>query len=168
MHEMPDAIQDFFFPKLDRRFFIRLTCLALATFLCCRFVVAPAWTNGGSMLPTYGEHQFLPILKCKYWFAKPKRGDVVMVRFLGHRKMFLKRVVALAGQTVEFRNGRLFVDGEEATEPWNSLTKCDWELERRVVPPGEVYVIGDNRAMPMSQHYFGHVLAKRIVGAPLW
>ncbi|MBR6472013.1 MAG: hypothetical protein IKS83_09470, partial [Victivallales bacterium] len=65
MKELPESIQNFFFPKLDRRFFIRVSCLALATFLICRFVVSPAWTNGASMLPTYQEHQFLPILRCR-------------------------------------------------------------------------------------------------------
>ena len=168
MKELPDAIQDFFFPKLDRRFFIRIACLAGATFLVCRFIITPAWTNGGSMLPTYREHQFLPVLRCKYWFAKPKRGDVVMVRFLGNRVMLLKRIVALEGQTVEFRDGVLYVDGEESPEAWNHLTPCAWTLPPRTVPPGNVYVIGDNRSMPINDHHFGHVIAKRIVGAPLW
>ena len=168
MKELPDSIQDFFFPKFDRRFFIRVTCIAVVTFVFCRFIITPAWTNGGSMLPTYQEHQFLPVLRCKYWFSKPKRGDVVMVRFLGNRVMLLKRIVALAGQTVEFRDGILYVDGEESAEFWNHLTPCDWNLPPRIVPPGEVYVIGDNRAMPINDHHFGHVRANRIVGAPLW
>ena len=156
MTELPDAIQNFFFPKFDRRFLIRVICLATVTFIVCRFIVSPAWTNGGSMLPTYQEHQFLPVLRCKYWFSKPQRGDVVMVRFLGNRVMLLKRIVALAGQTVEFRDGILYVDGEESTEFWNHLTPCDWNLPPRVVPPGEVYVIGDNRAMPINAHHSGN------------
>ena len=168
MTEFPDAIQNFFFPKFDRRFLIRVICLAVVTFIVCRFIISPAWTNGGSMLPTYQEHQFLPVLRCKYWFSEPQRGDVVMVRFLGNRVMLLKRIVALEGQTVEFRDGVLYVDGEESPEEWNHLTPCDWNLAPRVVPPGEVYVIGDNRSMPINEHHFGHVRANRIVGAPLW
>lgn len=167
MKEIPQPIQDFFFPKLDRRFFIRVCCLAAVTFLVCRFVISPAWTNGASMLPTYQEHQFLPILRCRYWFSKPKPGDVVAVRYLG-RQMFLKRVVATAGQTVAFQNGVLMIDGEECQEPWAHLTPCDWDLAPRTVPPGEVYIIGDNRAMPIQEHHFGHVITDRILGSPLW
>ena len=168
MQELPDSTQDFFFPKLDKHLLIRVSCIAVVTFVVCRFIVTPAWTNGGSMLPTYREHQFLPVLRCRYWFSKPQRGDVVMVRFIGNRVMFLKRIVALAGQTVEFRDGVLYIDGEESPEAWNRLTPCDWNLPPRVVPPGHVYVIGDNRSMPMEEHGFGHVIAKRIVGEPLW
>ncbi|MBQ4479734.1 MAG: signal peptidase I [Victivallales bacterium] len=162
-----ESVQNFFFPRLNRWFFIRLSCLAAATFLFCRFVITPAWTNGASMLPTYQNHQFLPVLRCRYWFSSPKPGDVVAVRYIG-QQMFLKRVVAIAGQTVAFHNGVLFIDGNECEEPWAHLTPCDWELAPRVVPPGEVYIIGDNRAMPISEHYFGHVNARRIIGTPLW
>ncbi len=158
----------FFFPKLNRWFFIRSTVLALLTFLCCRFVVTPAWTNGASMVPTYAEHQLLPVWRPAYWFKSPQPGDVVMVRYLGQRTFFLKRVVATAGQTVEFRQGYLYINGEKCEASWAHLTPCDWEMPPRVVPEGEIYVIGDNRAMPIEQHRFGHVSIKRIIGAPLW
>ena len=164
---LPESIQNFFFPKLDRRFFIRISCLAVGTFLFCRFIITPAWTDGASMLPTYQNHQFLPILRCRYWFSHPQPGDVVAVRYIGHQ-MFLKRVVAVAGQTVAFHDGFLFIDGKECEEPWAHLTNCNWELSPRVVPPGEVYIIGDNRAMPINEHHFGHVHVRRIIGTPLW
>ncbi|MBR6470638.1 MAG: hypothetical protein IKS83_02465, partial [Victivallales bacterium] len=71
-------------------------------------------------------------------------------------------------QTVSFHHGTLLIDGEECQEPWANLTPCDWELPPRKVPPGEVYIIGDNRAMPIHEHHFGHVMTSRIIGSPLW
>lgn len=81
--------------------------------------------------------------------------------------MLLKRIVALEGQTVEFRQGTLFVDGERAEEPYVHF-KCDWTLEQRKVEPGNVYVVGDNRSVSMDVHVFGQVARTRIEGVPLW
>lgn len=168
MSSSDTPLHNFLFPKLNLRFFLRLASLALLTIVICRHVVTPAWTNGASMLPTYAEHQFLPIWRPAYWFRPPAPGDVVAVRYIGARSFFLKRVVATAGQTVEFRQGDLYVDGKLCTADWAHLTACDWEMPPRTVPPGEIYVIGDNRAVPMNTHIFGHVSLKRVSGAPLW
>ena len=81
--------------------------------------------------------------------------------------MLLKRIVALAGETVEFRDGVLYVDGKARSEPY-VLYKSSWTLPPREVAPGHVYVVGDNRRMPMEQHKFGQVAVSRIIGRPLW
>ena len=119
------------------------------------------------MVPTYPNGVFLFCWCPSYWFGGPGRGDVVMVRLAGRRVMYLKRVVGLAGQTVEFRDGVLFVDGEAADEPYVQ-TLCNWCLEEREVPEEHVYVVGDNRGMPMDQHQFGKVSVTRVVGRALW
>ena len=76
-------------------------------------------------------------------------------------------MVALEGEQVEFRNGKLFVDGEELREPYVRYP-CHWDLPPRRVEKGFVYVVGDNRNMPIENHYFGQTSIKRIVGVPLW
>jgi signal peptidase I len=81
--------------------------------------------------------------------------------------MYLKRVAGLPGDTVEFRKGALFVNGERQEEPWLRLP-CDWERKPQEVEPGFLFVVGDNRSMPIDQHEFGVVLRKRIFGGPLW
>jgi signal peptidase I len=81
--------------------------------------------------------------------------------------MLLKRIVAVGGETVEFRDGRLFVNGEEIDEPYVRYP-CDWNLLPRLVKGDCVYIVGDNRKMPMRAHVFGQTSIKRIVGAPLW
>ncbi len=81
--------------------------------------------------------------------------------------MLLKRVVALEGQRVEFRNGKLFLNGLKVDEPYVRYP-CNWNLPPRQVREGYVYVVGDNRNMPMTNQSFGQALSKRIIGAPLW
>ncbi len=81
--------------------------------------------------------------------------------------MLLKRVVALEGEEVEFREGILYVNSEEISEPYIQYP-CDWILPPRQVEKGCVYVVGDNRDMPMENHLFGQAEVKRVVGKPLW
>ncbi len=92
---------------------------------------------------------------------------MVTVRFAGNKVMLLKRVVAVEGERVEFRDGKLFVDGKPVDEPYVRYP-CDWNLPPRRVEKGSVYVVGDNRSMPIEDHYFGQTSINRIVGVPLW
>ena len=81
--------------------------------------------------------------------------------------MLLKRVVGLEGEIVEFRNGELFIDQAELSEPYVKYP-CDWNLPPRKVKTGNVYVVGDNRNVPIHAHDFGQTPIERIIGAPLW
>jgi len=81
--------------------------------------------------------------------------------------MLLKRVIAVEGESVEFREGKLFVGGQGIDEPYVHYP-CTWNLSPRRVDPGCVYVVGDNRNMPIENHYFGQTPIRRIMGVPLW
>lgn len=164
---MTAMFKRFLFPNLNRWYLLRVAVLAAMAFLFFRFICRPAWTNGESMLPTYQEREFLFYWQPAYWFAKPKRGDVVVIRMAGNHIFLLKRVVAHAGETIEFRDGKLLINGTPSQEEWAALTPCDWNLEPRNVAENCVYVVGDNRSMPSSQHEFGQVELKRISGKPI-
>lgn len=81
--------------------------------------------------------------------------------------MLLKRIIALPGESVAFRNGALYVDGKRYPEPYVK-TSCNWELEPRTVKPGYVYVVGDNRGVDISEHVFGQTPITRVVGSPFF
>lgn len=81
--------------------------------------------------------------------------------------MLLKRILAVENETLEFRQGQLYVDGKIVPEPY-IVKPYDWNLEPRMVKPGHVYVVGDNRQVPMLAHDFGQTLVKRVIGTPLW
>ncbi len=119
------------------------------------------------MEPTYLDGGFNFCWKLRYLYSRPQRHDVVTVRFAGNRVMLLKRIVALEGEVLEFRSGKLFVNGRPIDEPYVSLP-CDWNLTPRVVERGSVYVAGDNRSMGIESHYLGQTSIRRIVGVPLW
>jgi signal peptidase I len=115
------------------------------------------------MEPTCRDHSFAFCWRPKYVFSRPRRFDVVTVRYAGRRVMLLKRIVALAGETVEFRKGILLVDGKPLEEPYVHY-RAVWNLPPRVVAPGNVYIVGDNRGGSIDRHRFGQTAVSRIVG----
>jgi signal peptidase I len=165
--EVQERIRQFFFPSLTPRFLIRAGLVALAAYLFFGYACIPFVIKGSSMEPTYHDGGFNFCWKLSYLFSKPRRFHVVAVRLAGDRVMLLKRVIALEGEQVEFRGGVLFVDSEQIPEPYIQYP-CNWNLPVRQVEKGCVYVVGDNRNMPIEQHFFGQAEAKRVVGKPLW
>jgi signal peptidase I len=119
------------------------------------------------MAPTYMDGGFNFCFKLRYVFSRPGRGDIVAIRLAGEGVMLLKRVVALEGDVVEFRNGDLFVNKERVDEVY-ARYPSDWNLAPHTVNKGHVYVVGDNRSVPIDIHRFGQTPANRVVGAPLW
>ena len=120
------------------------------------------------MEPTYGSIGFTFCWCPAFFFSKPKRGQVVIIKYIGRKMLLLKRVVALEGDTVEFRKGVLLVNGEPFKGGWQEKGPCDWQLEERTVEPGNVYVVGDNRSVDINEHIFGQVPASRVIGVPIW
>ncbi len=160
-------INRFLFPPLTKLFLLRACCLALATYLFFSYVCLPFRIKGNSMEPTYRSGAFNFCWRPRYLFSSPKRHDVVIVRFAGDSVLLLKRVVALEGEQIEFKDGTLLVNGRRVEEPYVQFP-CRWNLPARIVERGCVYVIGDNRSMAIENHYFGQTPMDRILGSPLW
>lgn len=157
---------NFILPKFDTCFFVRLGALILICWLFFGFICIPAYVKGGSMEPTYSRIGFNFCWRPAYWFSEPQRGDIVVIRYTG-KKLYLKRLIGVAGDTVAFRDGKLYLNGKEQDEPYVKKP-CEWNLPEREVSEGKIYVIGDNRSMMMEHHKFGAVKIKRLHGVPVW
>ena len=162
---MNKIIKSFLFPKFDKKFLIRIGVILLLSFCLFRYLLIPMRINGYSMEPNYRDGSFN---FCKTFLnGEYKRFDVVAIKLGGTRIMYLKRIVALEGDTVEFKDGVLFVNSEPIVEPYVK-NPCNWDLPERKVEKGFVYVVGDNRSMPIELHTFGQVEIEKIAGRPLW
>lgn len=164
---MNERLRRFLFPSITPAFLIRVVFVAVCAYLFFGFVCTPFVVRGHSMDPTYHNGAFDFLWKPRFLISGPDRGDVVAISLAGDNVVYLKRVVALAGDTVSFKAGVLYVDGKAVTEPYVE-GPCRWNLPARKVERGKVYVVGDNRSMPMEQHDFGQVSVRRIAGSPLW
>ena len=164
---MPPKIHQFLFPSLTLAFFIRLVVVSFVAYLIFGHLCLPLRLQGASMEPTYHDGSVNFCWRLAYLVSEPKRYDVVLVRFAGSKVMLLKRVVALEGEEVGFQQGKLFVNGHELEEPYVKNVG-NWNLPPRKVEQGNVYLVGDNRSMPIEQHDFGQTARSRIQGTPLW
>jgi len=161
------TIREFFLPSVTGKFLIRVLLLIGGSYLLFGLICTPMRISGYSMEPTYENGQINFCWKLGFLFRDPMRHDVVAVRLAGNKYFLLKRVVAFPGETVEFSAGSLLIDGEILEEPYLRYP-CDWNLSPRKVAPNHVYLVGDNRNVPMEQHDFGQTSIHRIIGTPLW
>ncbi len=142
---------------------VRIAVLVVACFVTFKFILLPIRVDGISMLPTYHTGQINCVNRLAYLRHEPRRGDIVSVRLAGTSVMFMKRIIALPGETVAFHEGRAFINGQPLDEPYVKLP-CDWEHEPVVCGPTQYYVVGDNRSMPITLHTQGRAERDRIVG----
>jgi len=117
-----------------------------------------------SMEPTYREGQKLWVNLLAYRLGTPLRGDIIAVKTTGESVLLLKRIIALPGERFRIRRGHVFVDDEEADEPYVKRPRAPWDYAEITLGPDEFMVIGDNREMPMKDHEFGRVTRERILG----
>ena len=164
---MPDMLRQFLAPRLSGRFLVRATALAFVTFAVGRWALKPMRVEGASMEPTYAQRGFNLGNLLAYRWRAPRRGEVVLLRYGGERWYLLKRVLAFAGENIEFRHGVCLVDGKPLDEPYVKLN-AGWNVPPRKVAPGHVYVMGDNRGVPFEAHVGGEIAVARIAGRPLW
>ncbi len=162
-----ETLKNFFFPTLSRALFIRVAFLAILTFLIFYFLIIPIKLKGKSMEPTLRDGSLHFITPVVYWFRAPSRGDIVAIKMAGRRVLLLKRIVALEGEEVSFKGGSLYINGVQFKEDYVK-DECDWEYEGKVVEKGKVFVVGDNRGVPIESHDFGEVSKKRILGKLIW
>ena len=138
--------------------------LAIGLYLIGTYCFRPTILRGISMEPTYMDGQIGFINRLKYRTAYPHRGDVVVIRTLGNSSFYLKRVLAYSGETIEFRNGDLYIEGSKMPEPYIT-NKGMWSMRPITVPAGEFFVAGDNRAVDISNHILGAVPPQQIFGS---
>ena len=130
------------------------------------FLYQPVKVEGTSMAPLLTDQERIFINKFVYRFEPIGRGDVVVFWYpLDRSKSFIKRVVALPGETVEIRQGRVYVNGKRLNEPYVPPQFTDVSTFGPVrVPPDEYFVMGDHRASSNDSRVFGPVPTHYIYG----
>lgn len=132
------------------------------------FVVQAMTIDGPSMQPNLYYDQRVMIEKVTYRLVHgPRREDVVTFNLPGEEIPLIKRVVALPGETVEVRDGQVFIDGELLEEPW-TIQLGGPDYPSTIVPPLHVFVLGDNRPSSRDSRYFGPVPLDQIIGRALF
>lgn len=127
------------------------------------FLAQATRVYGQSMEPNLHPDQRLVVEKLTYRLHAPRRGDVVVLRVSEQSDLLIKRVIGLPGDTVEIREGHVFVNGELLNEPYLAdLTGGSYPPT--YIPPLHVFVLGDNRGFSNDSRSFGMIPIDNILG----
>ena len=130
------------------------------------FLYQPVKVEGTSMAPLLSDQERIFINKFVYRFEPIHRGDVVVFWYpLDRSQSFIKRVIGLPGQTLEIREGELYVNGKHVAEPYVPPNYFDDSSYGPIrIPPDEYFVMGDHRDSSNDSRIFGPVPQKYIYG----
>ena len=173
---------------------ILLATAALIAFLIKAFVAQAFYIPSESMVPQLKVNDRIVVSKLAYHFHGPRRGDIVVfdnpdeatfpeahphynpvvrvLRGIGSAvglvqpstEEFIKRVIGLPGETVEGRQGHVFVNGRELIEPYLPAGTVTTDFAPVLVPKGDLWVMGDNRNNSRDSRVFGPIRQKTVVG----
>lgn len=152
-----------------------LVALAFALAFGIRtFIVEPFIVPTGSMIPTIEIGNRVLAEKITYRFTRaPRYGDIVVFPDPnGEHPHLIKRLIATGGQTVDLKEGKVYVDGKALNEPYTHGLPSE-PLSPQfhfplTVPQGSVWVMGDNRTNSGDSRVFGPVPVNKVEGHAVW
>jgi len=158
--------------KPETRHGYNFLCVALWSvitwLLIQHFIFTTVMVEGKSMMPTLKPGDGC-VVNC--WlprFRNYHRGDVVVIRDPDKDELMAKRIIALAGDRVQLRGGRVYVNGQLSTELYldPGTQTYSRQLRDRVITVGanSYFVMGDNRAESEDSRYFGDIDRGDLVG----
>ena len=124
-----------------------------------KFVVSPIKVNGNSMFKTLHDGDIMILNIIGYRFSDVERFDIVVVD--EGDEYLIKRVIGLPGETIEYRDNQLYVNGKKVKENYSSEKTDDFKV---TVSKDSYFVLGDNRTNSLDSRYFGEFKRKKILG----
>jgi len=138
--------------------------LAILIFLVIRSLVQNYRIEGQSMKPNFQHGQYLLVNKLAYRLGEYRRGDVIVFHYPNNPSQdYIKRVIGLPGDTVEFQDGVLIVNGLSVEEPYEQVPIAR-NIEAQTVAPGFLYVLGDNRPASSDTRTWGQLSQEFVIG----
>jgi signal peptidase I len=146
---------------------------SVVVLLLVSYVFQLSVVDGDSMNPSLEDSEFTIVNKLIYRLHKPERGDIIVFRAWNEEgRDYIKRVIAMPGETVTLKEGWVVVKGLKLNEPYK-LKPLDhpftyprelWHPNKITVPPGHLFVLGDNRENSTDSRTEGPLPMKNILG----
>ena len=124
---------------------ISIIAAVVMALLIRTFIVELYIVDGPSMRPTLQHEERLVVSKFIYKLRDPEKGEILIFKYpRDPSRDFIKRVIAVGGDTIEIKEGRVYVNDQMLKEDY-ILEKTRTEYPKVTVPEGTVFVMGDNR-----------------------
>jgi len=139
--------------------------LAIAIFLILQTTIQSSIVEGSSMQPGLQDGDRLIVVKPAYTFTNPQRGDIVIIHPpVSPDKEWVKRIIGIPGDTVEIKNGVVYVNSVALDEPYIKAKPAYPHYGPVKVPSDNYFVLGDNRNNSTDSHTGWTVSRPNIVG----
>ena len=117
--------------------------------------IKPTIVKESSMQPTLYTNNYIFLSRQAYLFSEPKAGDIIVFNselqtYDGEKKLLIKRVIALPGDSVTIAEGNVYINGMLTEEPYLYEGETAGYIDSLVIPAGEVFVMGDNRRVSID------------------
>jgi signal peptidase I len=155
-------------PNSRLRGLIEIVIIVAAAFglalLLQAFVVKSYVIPTPSMVPTLMEGDRVMVNRFIFRFTDPKRGDVIVFQTDLRKDPLIKRVIGVGGDRIAVHDGKLYLNGEPQVEPQLNDPVMVGEFKEITVPPGEFFMMGDNRNESGDSRLFGPIKRGVILG----
>ncbi len=150
-------------------FIVTIVAAVLIALFVRTFIFNIAVVNGESMNPTLNEKDKLICLSYKRFTDIP-RGQIVVIDAPNDNRNYIKRLVGKPGDTIEFRDGKVILNGKILEENYTSSDYTESNVDAFKLKDDEYFVMGDNRlpGMSIDSRYFGPIEKKRIKSAAVY
>lgn len=132
--------------------------------------IKPTIVKESSMEPNFYENDYLFVYKMAYKSKLPAKGDVVIFQsdltYNGKKKLLIKRVIGLPGDTITIRDGQVFINGQKDDQSYTADGFTVGDIIEHKVAKGTLFCMGDNREVSIDSRYeeVGDVETDRLVG----
>lgn len=135
--------------------------IVLVVVLIRTYLFTPIKVNGDSMVDTLHDGDTMILNKIGMRVNELERFQIVVIKT--NDTYLIKRIIGLPGETIEYKDGILYIDDKEMEDPYYKNNNTD-DFDKVVIPEGYYFVMGDNRSISIDSRIIGVVKEDEILG----
>ena len=134
--------------------------IIIVVLLIKAYIFTPVIVNGPSMMDTLHDKDIMILDKIGMKIGGIDRFDIVVIQT--SQSKIIKRVIGLPGETIEYKDNKLYINDKEIEDPYPSQVTGD--IEKQIIPNNTYYVLGDNRTDSVDSRILGPIDKDKILG----